>query len=78
MGEYMILLTNEQRQRLKDASSHISGDMRDHLTDAQIENTANKINQVLFELHQENPMAFTTLAYKDAKGKYMFTNIYKI
>jgi hypothetical protein len=72
----MILLTNEQRQRLKDASSHISGDMREHLTEAQIEKTANKIDEVLFELHQENPMAFTTLAHKNEKGKVMFTALY--
>lgn len=75
MGECMILLTNEQRQRLKDASSHIFGDMREHLTDQRIEETTSRIDQVLFELHQENPMAFNTVAYKDAKGKYVFTKV---
>ena len=69
-------LTKEQRQRLQAASSGVYGDERENLTDEQIEETTKKINQVLFDLHQENHQAFSTLPSKDLKGNYTFVNIY--
>lgn len=70
-------LTTEQQNRLKAASSNYFGDKREYLTDEQIEDTTNKINKVLFELHQENPQAFKTFAYQDAKGKHYFTKMFE-
>jgi len=53
---YDFLLTNEQRQRLKEAkSAGIYRDKREHLTDERVERTANKIDEILLELHQEEP-----------------------
>jgi hypothetical protein len=71
-----MLLTTEQQNRLKAASSNVFGDRRENLTDEQIEATTAKINKVLFELHQESPEAFTTLADIDDKGKYHFTKMF--
>jgi len=71
-----MLLTKEQQNRLKAVSSNVFGDKRENLTDEQVETTTTNINKVLFELHQEIPQAFTTLAHKDAKGKYYFTKMF--
>jgi hypothetical protein len=72
----MIFLTKEQRQRLQDASSGVYGDKRERLTDKQVEDTAQKIDEILFELHQETPAAFSTIAHKDAKNKVIFEQLY--
>jgi hypothetical protein len=72
----MILLTKEQQNRLKAVSSNVFGDKRENLTDEQVEATAAKINEVLYELHQESPQAFVTVPHKDAKGKYYFTKMF--
>jgi hypothetical protein len=72
----MILLTTEQQNRLKAVSSNMFGDKREKLSDEQIEETTTKINEVLFELHNESPHAFSTLAQKDAKGKYYFIKMF--
>lgn len=71
----MILLTTEQRNRLKQASSGIYGDLRDNLTEKQVENTAKKINDVLYDLHLESPDAFTTFCYKNQKGDVIFSKL---
>jgi hypothetical protein len=70
-----IKLTIEQQNRLKAASSKIHGDKRDLLSEEFINATTDKINEVLFELHNENSSAFSTVAHKDAKGKIVFTSL---
>jgi hypothetical protein len=72
----MIFLTKEQRQRLQDASSGVYGDKRERLTDKQIEATAQKIDEVLLQLHQESPLAFGTIAHRDSKNKVVFEKMY--
>ncbi len=71
-----MFLTIEQQNRLKAVSSNVFGDRRENLTDEQIEATTERINEVLFELHNESPHAFSTLAQKDAKGKYYFIKMF--
>lgn len=71
----MILLTTEQRNRLKAVSSGVYGDLRENLTEKQAEETAKKIDEVLYELHLENPDAFNTFAYKNAKGRVIFSKL---
>lgn len=71
----MILLTTEQRNRLKAVASGVYGDMRDNLTEKQTNETAKKIDEVLYELHLENPFAFNTFAHKNAKGRVIFTKL---
>ena len=71
-----MFLTIEQQNRLKAVSSGIYGDRRESLSDEQIEETTRKINEVLFELHNESPHAFSTLAQKDDKGKYYFIKMF--
>jgi len=68
-------LTVEQQNKLKAVSSKIHGDRRDLLSEDFIETTTNNINEVLYELHNENPSAFSTVAHRDAKGKIVFTNL---
>ena len=68
-------LTIEQQNRLKAASSRIHGDRRELLSEDFIESTTNNINEVLYELHNENPSAFSTVAHRDAKGKVIFTKL---
>lgn len=68
-------LTTEQQNRLKAVSSKIHGDRRELLSEDFIESTTNNINEVLYELHNENPSAFCTVAHRDAKGKVIFTKL---
>lgn len=68
-------LTTEQQDRLKAVSSKIHGDNRELLSDNFIEATTNNINEVLYELHNESPHAFVTVAHRDAKGKVIFTKL---
>ena len=58
----MIGLTKDQAQRLKDVASTLRTDQRASLTLAESEATAKKIDQVLYDLHMENPLAFVTTA----------------
>ena len=58
----MIGLTKDQAQRLKDAASTLRTDQRAALTLAESEAIAKKIDQVLYDLHMENPLAFVTTA----------------
>jgi len=71
----MILLTTEQRNRLKAVASGVCGDLRDNLTDEQTDQTAKNIDEVLYELHLESPHAFNTFAYKNAKGRVIFSKL---
>ena len=58
----MIGLTKEQAQRLKDAASTLRADQRAALTLAESEAYAKRIDQVRYDLHMENPLAFVTTA----------------
>ena len=64
----MIGLTKVQTQRLKDAASTLRVDQRAALTLAESEAYARKINQVLYDLHMENPLAFVTTATTTLSG----------
>jgi hypothetical protein len=70
-----IKLTIEQQNRLKAASSGVYGDLRDKITDYHVDSTTRKIDEVLFELHNESPEAFTTFAYKNQQGRVMFSKL---
>lgn len=70
-----IKLNLEQINRLKAASSGIYGDLRDKMTDEHVESVAKKIDEVMFELHNESPEAFTTFAYKNQQGRVMFSKL---
>jgi hypothetical protein len=72
-----IKLTVEQQSRLKAASSGVYGDLRDKMTDEFVEETSKKIDDVLFDLHNESPEAFTTFAYKNQQGRVMFSKLSK-
>jgi hypothetical protein len=71
----IIKLTTEQKNRLKAASSGVYGDLRDKMTDDHVDATSKKIDEVLFELHNEAPEAFTTFAYKNQQGRVMFSKL---
>lgn len=58
----MIGLTNDQRNRLMTASSRLTKEQRAELTLAESQVIADRIDQVLKELHLENPLAFVTNA----------------
>ena len=64
----MIGLTKDQTQRLKDAASTLRTDQRTALTLAESEAITRKIDQVLYDLHMENPLAFVTTASKTLSG----------
>jgi hypothetical protein len=70
-----IKLTTEQQKRLKAVSSGVYGDLREKMTDDHVEATGKKIDEVLFELHNESPEAFTTFAYKNQQGRVMFSKL---
>jgi hypothetical protein len=70
-----IKLTIEQQKRLKAASSGVYGDMREKMTDEHVDATTKKIDEVLFDLHNESPEAFTTFAYKNQQGRVMFSKL---
>lgn len=78
MGKCMnIKLNLEQQNRLKAASSGIYGDLRDKMSDDLVEATSKRIDEVLYELHNESPEAFTTFAYKNQQGRVMFSKLSK-
>ena len=58
----MIGLTKDQTQRLKNAASPLRTDQRASLSLAESEAIAKRIDQVLYDLHMENPLAFVTTA----------------
>ena len=72
-----IKLNLEQKNRLKAASSGIYGDLREKMSDDLVEATSKRIDEVLFELHNESPEAFTTFAYKNQQGRVMFSKLSK-
>jgi hypothetical protein len=72
-----IKLNLEQQSRLKAASSGIYGDLREKMSDELVEATSKKIDDVLFDLHNESPEAFTTFAYKNQQGRVMFSKLSK-
>jgi hypothetical protein len=65
----------DQINRLKAASSGVIGELREKMTDEHIEATSRKIDEVLFELHNESPEAFITFAYKNQQGRVMFSKL---
>lgn len=70
-----IKLTTEQRDRLKAAASGVYGDLREKLSEKQIDDTGKRINEVLYELHNESPEAFSTFCYKNQLGTVMFSKL---
>lgn len=64
----MITLSNDQRNRLMSAASRYTKDERSMLTLAASQVIADRINQVLYELHSENPAAFVTNASPSLGG----------
>jgi hypothetical protein len=72
-----IKLNLEQQNCLKAASSGIYGDLRDKMSDDLVEATSKRIDEVLYELHNESPEAFTTFAYKNQQGRVMFSKLSK-
>jgi len=64
----MIMLSNDQRNRLMNAASRYTKDERAMLTLAASQVIADRINQVLYELHTENPAAFVTNALPSLGG----------
>jgi hypothetical protein len=70
-----IKLTTEQQNRLKAASSGVYGDLREKMADYYVDEISKKIDEVLFDLHNESPEAFTTFAYKNQQGRVMFSKL---
>jgi len=67
-------LTPEQQKRLSNASSKMTREEWSKLPVGVTDQIAAKIDRVILELHEENPMAFSTIAYYDeALGKVVFT-----
>ena len=67
-------LTLEQQKRLSNASSKMSREEWSKLPVGVTDQIASRIDRVLLELHEENPMAFSTIAYYDeALAKVVFT-----
>lgn len=64
----MIGLTKEQKQRLINASSDLTMDARSKLSLAESEAYVKRIDEVLYELHMENPLAFVTNASRTLSG----------
>lgn len=70
-----IKLTATQQSRLKAASSGVYGDLRDKLTEEFIEATGKRIDEVLYDLHNESPEAFSTFSYRNQVGRVMFSKL---
>jgi hypothetical protein len=67
-------LTPEQQKRLSNASSKMTREEWSKLPVGITDQIAAKIDRVILELHEENPMAFSTIAYYDeALAKVVFT-----
>jgi hypothetical protein len=70
----MITLSNDQRNRLMNAASKLRSDERAKLSLAASQVVADRINQVLYELHSENPTAFVTNASPSLGGMEFMAN----
>ena len=70
----MITLSNDQRNRLMNAASKYTKEERSMLTLAASQVIADRINQVLYELHGENPTAFVTNASPSLGGMEFTAN----
>jgi hypothetical protein len=70
----MIMLSNDQRNRLMNAASKYTKDERSMLTLAASQAIADRIDQVLYELHIENPVAFVTNAAPSLGGMEFTAN----
>lgn len=70
----MIILSNDQRNRLMNAASRYTKDERSMLTLAASQAIADRIDQVLYELHMENPAAFVTNAAPSLGGMEFTAN----
>lgn len=67
-------LTLDQQNRLKNASSKVSREEWNKLPVGVTNQIASRIDRVILELHEENPMAFSTIAYYDeTENKVVFT-----
>jgi hypothetical protein len=67
-------LTLLQQQRLMNASSKMSREEWSKLPVGVTDQIAAKIDKIILELHEENPMAFSTIAYYDeALSKVVYT-----
>jgi hypothetical protein len=67
-------LTLLQQQRLINAASKMTREEWNKLPVGVTDQIAAKIDRVILELHEENPMAFSTIAYYDeALAKVVFT-----
>jgi hypothetical protein len=67
-------LTPEQQKKLSNASSKMTREEWNKLPVGVTDQIAAKIDRVILELHEENPMAFSTIAYYDeALAKVVFT-----
>lgn len=69
------MLTYAQRQRLMDASSKVFGEKRYDLYPEALESVATRINNVLLEIHRENPHAFITKPNLDHTTNRLFDDI---
>jgi hypothetical protein len=67
-------LTLEQQNRLIKVASKMSRDEWNKLPVGIANQIAARIDRVVLELHEENPLAFSTIAYFDeALNKVVFT-----
>lgn len=70
-----IKLSETQQNRLKAVASNIVGDARENMSEELVESITAKINEVIYELHLESPEAFSTFAYRNQKGKVLFSQL---
>jgi len=67
-------LTLDQQNKLINASSKMSREEWNKLPVGITDQIAARIDRVILKLHEENPMAFSTIAYYDeALGKVVYT-----
>lgn len=66
-------LTPHQQHRLMNSSSGLTPEEFSKLTLAESNEIADRIDKVVFDLHQENPFAFSTIAtWDNQKNKPVF------
>jgi len=67
-------LTPEQQNRLSNASSAMTREEWNKAPVGVTDQIAAEIDKVILQLHEENPMAFSTIAYYDETlGKVVYT-----
>ena len=71
----MIFLTQEQRQRLKNASSNVFGESRTTVPQKRLKEAAKELDSILEQLHFENPFAFNTMARVNQDNEFEFVGI---